>query len=93
MKTVNNIMDLTKDNFRKAVVVFSQESFSREYSDESRSYEFTNEEKFFDADAIGSSLHGTCLDSSEIIRLDLYMFEPDNSGRQWKVEKIYITEE
>lgn len=84
MELVNNIDELTKDNFKEAVMVFKQESFTSEYTEKERSYAFTNNEKYFNADMIGSSLHGKCLDGSDNIRLDMYM-------DSWKIEKIYVT--
>lgn len=92
MKEVKSIYDLREMDFNEAVVVFSQDSFSREYSEESRSYSFTKNEKFFQDDSISNSLHGKCLDGTESIRLDYYLFEPDVTGQQWTVEKIYIKE-
>ena len=77
-----------KADWKNAVVVFKQESFSREYSEESRSYEINRDAKYFDGNMIGNSLFGNCLDGKDDgVRLDHYM-NAEKGG--WKVEYCYI---
>ena len=68
-----------------AVIVYSQSNFTKEYSEESRSYRVSNfsGKAFFDG-MIGNSIYGDCLDGSEYgVRLDTY---------DWKIEKCYFEE-
>lgn len=70
------------------VAVISPDSFNQEYSLESRSYAFTNHNKFFIPSNIGSSIFASSLaGDDDNIRLEQYV--PDS----WKVEYCYIKEE
>lgn len=66
-----------------AVIVYAQSNFTREYSEESRSYRVDNQSgKAFFHGMIGNSIYGECLDGSEDgIRLDAY---------HWTIEKCYF---
>lgn len=76
-----------KKNWKKAVVVFTEASFTRPYSEIERSYQISSDAKYFDGNMIGNSLFGNCLDGNDSgVRLDNYMY----SG--WKVDYCYITE-
>lgn len=73
----------------KAVVVFTPDSFDREYSEESRSYKVNSDNKTF-RDCCSNSLYGSCLDGTDqFVRLDYYMnwYERENG---WKVEYCYL---
>lgn len=65
------------------VVVFTQDSFDKEYPVESRSYEFTSDNKYFLPEMGGKSIFAHCLDDSEDIRLDWYL-------NDWNIEYCYI---
>ena len=68
-------------------IVFSQDSFNKEYSEKSRTYLFTSESKAFNVNANGSSIFADCEDGSDNgVRIDLYMKE-----QGWKAEKHFIT--
>lgn len=70
------------------VAVISPESFKQEYSLESRSYAFTNHNKFFIPSNTGRSIFASSLAGDDSnIRLEQYV--PDS----WKVEYCYIKEE
>ena len=76
----------------KAVIVFTPDSFEREYSEESRSYEIRSDAKTF-RNCISNSLFGSCLDGTDQgVRLDAYMkFYGIKPG--WKVDYCYLIEE
>ena len=75
----------------KAVIVFKQESFSKPYSERSRSYAVCSETKYFKSNMGGNSLFGNCLDGSENgVRLDWYMRAEE---KPWLVDYCYITNE
>jgi hypothetical protein len=81
-------------SWKEAVVVFAQESFSREFSEEARSYRISSDAKYFDADKIGSSLFGDCLDGKDNgVRLDWYMKLLPEEGTRWVVDYCYITKQ
>lgn len=89
-KEVKGLSELTKDNFKKAVIVFTKDSFKRDYNEVQRSYEITSNNKCFDANLISSSLYGDCLDGTDIgVRLDIYMYDVEN---KWAIERVYIIE-
>jgi hypothetical protein len=70
------------------VAVISKDSFDQEWSLESRSYAFTNHNKFFIPENIGRSIYANSLTGDDIgVRLEQYV--PD----RWKVEYCYIKEE
>ena len=76
----------------KAVVVFTPDSFDKEYSEESRSYEFRSDNKTF-RNCCSNSLYASCLDGTDQgVRLDYYM---EYYGREngWKVDYCYLIEE
>ena len=76
-----------KKNWKKAVVVFTEASFTSPYTEVERSYQISSDAKYFDGNMIGNSLFGNCLDGKDSgVRLDNYMY----SG--WKVDFCYITE-
>lgn len=73
-------------SWKKAVIVFTKDSFNREYSEKSRSYEVSSNDKYFDGNMIGNSLFGNCLDGTDNdVRLDRYIGD-------WKVDYCYIKE-
>jgi len=67
------------------VAVIAKESFSREYSETSRSYRFSNYNKAF-LPMCSSSIFSDCLDNHDPgVRLDMYV-----RGGDWKVERVYV---
>ena len=76
----------------KAVVVFTPDSFNKEYSEESRSYEIRSDNKTF-RNCNSNSLFGYCLDGTDQgVRLDYYM-EYYWKENRWKVDYCYLVEE
>lgn len=91
--TLNDLS--TKKDWKKAVIVFKQESFDKEYSLESRSYAISSGESYFQSDKISNSLYGDCLDGSENgVRLDLYIHSmpEDNVEKPWIIDYCYIVD-
>lgn len=72
----------------KAVVVFKQGPwFKQEFSEKSRSYIFSSDNKYFIDGMGGNSIYADCLDGSERgVRLDWYM-------NDWEVDYCYMVEE
>ena len=74
------------ENSLQGIICFENgPHFNREYPEESRSYRFSSDNKYFIPGMCGTSIFGTALDGSETIRLDWYL------GR-WPVEYCYIIE-
>ena len=73
------------------VIVFTQNSFAQEYTEQERSYRVSSMAKYFKKGVSGSALSGDCLDGKDLgVRLDYYM----KAGTpRWKVEKAYIEED
>ncbi len=73
-------------NVLTMVAVISQDSFTQPYTEEERSYRFTNHNKGFIPENIGNSIFADCLDGKDLgVRLDLYI--PFGS---WKVDGVYV---
>lgn len=67
-------------------IIFTADSFSKEYSELSRTYLFTSNAKAFNPKASGYSIFANCADGSEDgVRIDYYM-----KSEGWKVEKSFI---
>lgn len=80
------------ESWKKAVVVFTENSFNREYSETERSYSISRDSKYFNPMMIGNSLFGNCLDGKDNgVRLDRYMSLLPNEGKRWHVDYCYIT--
>ena len=80
--------------WKTAVIVFAQESFTKEYSLESRSYRlYENDMWGLDDTKMGRRITGSCLDGTDQnVRLDNYMFNHADPKDNWKVEYCYIEE-
>lgn len=70
-----------------AVVVFTEDSFNKPYTELQRSYEFTSDNKAFLANQSSNSIFADCLDGTDDgVRIDWYMGGKDG----WKVEYCYF---
>lgn len=73
--------------WKKAIIVFTEDTWTTKYLLESRSYEVSSDAKYFNPNMIGNSLFGDALDSTDDgVRLDHYMYEG------WKIDYCYIVE-
>lgn len=89
--TLNELTKRSND-WKKAVIVFTEDSFNKFFTEEERSYEITSDNKYFNADMNGTSLFGNCLDGKDDgVRLDIYMSLPEEKER-WEVECCYIVD-
>lgn len=70
-------------------ITFSQESFTKEYPVESRTYRFRSDNKRFLPNMIGSSIFAESIDGTDKgVRLDWYLY----GEGAWKIENCYIEE-
>lgn len=75
-------------------IVFSQDSFTKPYSLESRTYVISSDNKAFNCNMGGYSIFGSALDGSEHgVRLDYYMADERGGKDGWKVERCYMKED
>lgn len=73
------------------IVVFTADSFDKEYSEESRSYIVSSDNKAFLDGMGGYSIYASCLDGTDpCVRLEGYMAAEHGGKDGWKVEYCYI---
>lgn len=71
-------------------IVFDQSSFQKEYSERSRTYGVSSDNKAYKPDMGGYSIYAACLDGTDqCIRLDGYL----RGEKPWKIEKCYMEKE
>ena len=69
------------------VIVFTEDSFGRPYTETERSYRTDNAQKGFNHGMISNSILADCLDGKDLgVRIDLYMYDG------WKVDYCYLEE-
>ena len=72
-------------------VVFSQESFTEPYSELSRTYAISSDNKAFQSRMGGYSIYGYCLDGSDpCVRLEQYMAAEHGGKDGWEIERCYM---
>lgn len=77
----------------KGVIVFTEDSFDKEYSLESRSYVVSSNSKAFIPSMIGYSIFGSSLDGFDRgVRLEQYMKDEYAVEDGWKVDYCYLKE-
>ena len=82
----------TKGNKERleAVVVFTEDSFSKHYTEKDRSYQFSSDNKAFLPNQLGYSIFADCLDGHDLgVRIDWYMRDTE---KPWKVDYCYFVE-
>ena len=80
-------------NHLTGYIVFSQDSFSEPYSEESRTYVVSSNNKAFQPNMGGYSIFGSALDGSDTnIRLECYMQAERGGENGWKIERCYLKE-
>ena len=74
----------------EGIVVFTEDSFTKHYSEQSRSYQFSSDNKAFLANQSSNSIFAYCLDGTDDgVRIDWYMHD---DKMPWKVEYCYLLE-
>lgn len=72
-------------------IVFTEDSFTRPYSLESRTYEVSSDNKAFVPGMGGYSIFGWCMDGTDPgVRLERYMEEEAGVDGHWKVDYCYL---
>lgn len=72
-------------------IVFSEKSFSQPYSEESRTYIVSSDNKAFIPNKGGYSIYGSALDGSDpLVRLERYMAAEKGGSDGWEIERCYM---
>ena len=68
-------------------IVFTEDSFSKQYNETSRTYCVSSDNKAYRSGAGGYSIYASCLDGTDkCVRLEGYM----HGENAWKIEKCYM---
>lgn len=72
--------------WEEAVIVFTEDTFDKPYTELERSYKVNHDCRYFDPSKIANSIFGNCLDGIDIgVRLDHYIYQG------WEIDYCYIT--
>ena len=78
------------EKYLRGVVVFTEDSWNRSYTETQRSYELTSDNKAFLSGQSSNSIFADCLDGRDLgVRLDWYMHD---ERVPWKVDYCYLLE-
>lgn len=74
-------------------VVFTLDSFAKPYSEASRTYVISSDNKAFIPGMSGYSIFGSSLDGTDVcVRLEGYMAAEKGGKAGWRIEKCYLVE-
>lgn len=72
-------------------VVFTEDSFNKPYSERSRTYEISSNNKAFQEGMGGYSIFASCLDGTDpCLRMDGYMAAEHGGKDGWEIERCYV---
>ena len=75
-------------------IVFSQDSFTKPYTEAERTYIVSSNNKAFQPNMGGYSIYGSSLDGSDVCcRLDGFMANEKGGKDGWKIERCYMKED
>ena len=79
------------DDYIKGVIVFTEDSYTKPYSLEERSYIVTSSNKAWIDGQGGYSIYGNSMDGSDMyVRLERYMAEEHGGKDGWQVDYCYM---
>ena len=82
------------DHHLTGCIVFTEDSFSKAYPLESRTYWVSSNNKAFIPGMGGYSIYGSSLDGLDpCVRLELYMAAEHGGKDGWKVDYCYLAED
>ena len=80
-----------KGEHLSGLIVFTEDSFTEHYSEESRTYAVSSQNKAFQPGMGGYSIYGSAIDGSDpLIRLEAYMAAERGGEDGWVVETCYL---
>lgn len=72
-------------------IIFSPASFTKEYSQESRTYAVSSDNKAFQPNKGGYSIFASAIDGSDpLVRLEQYMASEHGGKDGWQIERCYM---
>ena len=75
-------------------IVFTEDSFDKPYSEQSRTYVVSSNNKAYQAGMGGYSIYASCLDGTDpCVRLENYMAAEKGGESGWKIERCYTQEQ
>ena len=75
-------------------IVFTEDSFTKQYSLESRTYCVSSNNKAYIPGMSGYSIYGSALDGSDDgVRLEAYMAAEKGGADGWKVDYCYLVDD
>lgn len=75
-------------------IVFTENSFTKPYSLESRTYIVSSDNKAYQPNKCGYSIFGSASDGSDpFVRLEAYMAAERGGANGWKVDYCYLVDE
>lgn len=75
-------------------IVFTKDSFNKEYSETERTYVTTSNNKAFQPNMSGYSIYGSSLDGSDpMVRLDGFMKAEKGGKDGWEIERCYMPDD
>lgn len=82
------------DTHLTGFIVFTEDSFDKSYSLESRTYRVSSDNKAYRPNMGGYSIFGWALDGSDPgVRLEAYMAAEKGGPSGWKVDYCYVEED
>ena len=82
-----------KGEHMQGYIVFTEDSFDKPYSEFSRTYAVSSNNKAFQSGMGGYSIYGSCLDGTDpCVRLEGYMAAEKGGETGWKIERCYTKE-
>ena len=81
----------SKGSHLEGLIVFTEDSFTEHYSEESRTYVVSSQNKAFQPGMGGYSIYGSALDGTDpMVRLEGYMAAEHGGKDGWKIEKCFL---
>lgn len=72
-------------------IVFTEDSFTKPYSLEARTYSVSSNNKAYLPNMGGYSIYGSCIDGTDpLVRLEAYMAAEKGGKNGWKVDYCYL---
>lgn len=84
----------SKGEHRSGLIVFTEDSFADHYSEESRTYAVSSQNKAFQPGMGGYSIFASAIDGSDpLVRLEHYMAAEQGGEDGWVIETCYLKHE
>ncbi len=72
-------------------IVFTRDSFTEDYSEQSRTYAVSSANKAYQPNMGGYSIYASALDGSDpLVRLEGYMADEHGGKNGWQIERCYM---